>query len=121
MVTLDRDVVFDPHMRGEYEAIKARQELEKGSPPHAWGIRPLGIVCLVALRITPTCVGNTFQTVDAHGLYRDHPHMRGEYTPPTAKRSVYEGSPPHAWGILIAEPTKATLLRITPTCVGNTA
>src|SRR4030042_774549 len=46
--------------------------------------------------------------------------MRGEYIT-TVDVLVYQnGSPPHAWGILIAPTVIVALERFTPTCVGNT-
>ena len=89
-----------PHMRGEYLSERSLMVLSTGSPPHAWGIRPpLCRVC-VYIRLTPTCVGNTYE-----------------------KLSIYlkrQGSPPHAWGIHLNKAQVSSFCRLTPTCVGNT-
>ena len=91
-----------------------------GSPPLAWGIlRGLKMLDFIA-RITPTCVGNTFVSRRNHYGKQDHPHLRGEYLICYIHNLSFEGSPPLAWGILSDNPTKAHIIRITPTCVGNT-
>ncbi len=70
-----------------------------------------------------------------------HPHLRGEYNVGNASLDRLDGSPPPAWGILLAPAALAfeagspppawgiraaaglrgRLERFTPTCVGNTA
>ena len=46
--------------------------------------------------------------------------MRGEYFINFRIGNIFPGSPPLAWGIHGFRHTFASLLRITPTCVGNT-
>ena len=46
--------------------------------------------------------------------------MRGEYSTKDYNSEITQGSPPHAWGILVEITTDDTFNRITPTCVGNT-
>ena len=47
--------------------------------------------------------------------------MRGEYVIGNIHENPDLGSPLHAWGILTAIKDYLSGLRITPTCVGNTA
>ena len=71
------------------------------------------------IRITPTCVGNTYQTIEQLRNAWDHPHMRGEYTPAGIDTTGYLGSPPHVWGKLGSGSLEYSDDRITPTCVGK--
>ncbi len=86
-------------MRGEYAMQCARVFMENGSPPHAWGIWFPEICVCVAVRFTPTCVGNIKKGKGKCISATVHPHMRGEYVPITRYRVAVVGSPPHAWGI----------------------
>ena len=92
----------------------------KGSPPLAWGIP----VCVFDIsqteRITPTCVGNTSRKEKIKKLLKDHPHLRGEYSPGLLLKNGVKGSPPLAWGIQLWDTVNGGTARITPTCVGNT-
>ena len=71
-------------------------------------------------RITPVCAGSThiWHQAEAHG--RDHPHLRGEYLHESGFKSVAEGSPPLARGILLSLVCKGLMHRITPACAGST-
>ncbi len=91
-----------------------------GSPPLAWGILSQLTAQPRCPRITPTCVGNTAVRRAGTASQEDHPHLRGEYFPSWSLNLGYAGSPPLAWGILINLWKQRCLLRITPTCVGNT-
>ena len=55
-----------PHLRGEYRTSAYVTASEQGSPPLAWGI--LGNISnsAFAVRITPTCVGNTHRSNPIH-------------------------------------------------------
>ena len=53
-------------------------------------------------------------------MWSVHPHVRGEYTPKPRPAATNNGSPPRAWGILDRKIRSITILRFTPTCVGNT-
>ena len=110
-----------PHMRGEYASESSFDDLDFGSPPHAWGIPLFPSFLQVNRRFTPTCVGNTYLVFTVCWLAPVHPHMRGEYDMPDwgltviavhpHMRGEYDattypscsshGSPPHAWGILL--------------------
>ncbi len=48
-----------PHLRGEYGLRQSRPRTPIGSPPPAWGIPAVEAEDRLALRFTPTCVGNT--------------------------------------------------------------
>ncbi|RZM14177.1 hypothetical protein LDELB18P2_0843 [Lactobacillus delbrueckii] len=112
--------VDHPHLRGEYAATDCEDYEKMGSPPLAWGILDLADVLDGAARITPTCVGNTLKPWEIFPNWEDHPHLRGEYCENCGYRFTTFGSPPLAWGILLAFRLVVAALRITPTCVGNT-
>src|SRR4030043_2248906 len=107
-------------MRGEYITTVDVLVYQHGSPPHAWGIRHRHGRGETAYRFTPTCVGNTITVPGTVGDQPVHPHMRGEYASSLIPTQNNTGSPPHAWGILIAPTVIVALERFTPTCVGNT-
>ena len=85
-----------------------------------WGIHDKMGEKLAGARITPTCVGNTQPSFANHLIHEDHPHMCGEYGHADPLRYQAEGSPPHVWGILEPRIKDGDVVRITPTCVGNT-
>ena len=109
-----------PHLRGEYQRRPRRHRQPLGSPPLAWGIPKRRKKQWQITRITPTCVGNTTGHKPRHDRIQDHPHLRGEYVGEDNFIHVDLGSPPLAWGILNKMDTFSTIVRITPTCVGNT-
>ena len=74
--------------------------LDDGSPPRVWGIRDAALEHDLAVRFTPTRVGNTRPSVARPLTDTVHPHACGEYVA--------------RW----LEPRLA--LRFTPTRVGNT-
>ncbi len=65
--------------------------------------------------------GEYFGLIGCPHLYAVHPHMRGEYILGVAADNFDDGSPPHAWGILLKLLNVSLLSRFTPTCVGNTS
>ncbi len=89
-------------MRGEYLTSHLKVPLKQGSPPHAWGIQTLVDQYGKGTGITPTCVGNTKLEMSFKTASEDHPHMRGEYYPYQTFGTMFQGSPPHAWGIQFA-------------------
>ena len=107
-------------MRGEYNSPFSVKYRAPGSPPLAWGILASLRLSIKLFRITPTCVGNTFDRKRAVSQAWDHPHLRGEYPFSTKPCLVSLGSPPLAWGIHYVVDEAKNLGRITPTCVGNT-
>ena len=109
-----------PHLRGEYGLTPLSASLSQGSPPLAWGIRIVACCDSISLGITPTCVGNTQLDGVISPWIEDHPHLRGEYTPPPSLDRLSTGSPPLAWGIRGRQFIVRSNDRITPTCVGNT-
>ena len=109
-----------PHMRGEYRLMALSHRDTFGSPPHAWGIQPTQRSFLADDRFTPTCVGNTNTRTPSRPSAPVHPHMRGEYQHLGEHLNAVLGSPPHAWGILVALAHLLHVRRFTPTCVGNT-
>ena len=109
-----------PHLRGEYLVAIQTKLLTKGSPPLAWGIPCVINNTSVDKGITPTCVGNTLIRLGQLTSVEDHPHLRGEYPMPRPLMLAQLGSPPLAWGIQKLKKWQIGMLRITPTCVGNT-
>ena len=72
------------------------------------------------MRITPTCVGNTLPSVFHIPLSWDHPHLCGEHLTDKDVTDSELGSPPPVWGTLRYPLEPIVVVRITPTCVGNT-
>ena len=71
-----------PHIRGEYDDKSHVGGKWWGSPPHTWGI-PYADACKqFNARITPTYVGNTADYCGLTRSFKDHPHIRGEYSWP---------------------------------------
>ena len=53
-------IVLDhPHIHGEYAVNAHNRDVDKGSPPHTWGIPALVVHRNNRTRITPTYMGNT--------------------------------------------------------------
>ena len=90
-----------PHLRGEYTFGRSIPSVKRGSPPLAWGIPWFVGGILLGLRITPTCVGNTYFIFNGVSSAKDHPHLRGEYLSGQSAKVWQLGSPPLAWGILV--------------------
>ena len=109
-----------PHMCGEYAKSFITMSWLKGSPPHVWGIQRFQFFQDAFNGITPTCVGNTVTAHSTYSAIQDHPHMCGEYGYSILTLTCLSGSPPHVWGIRIFNLNVNLLVRITPTCVGNT-
>ena len=109
-----------PHGRGEYTFDSGAFPRPNGSPPLAWGIRPQASHSNVLSRFTPTGVGNTCFLENVPALATVHPHGRGEYVSSSTPGSAASGSPPRAWGILLAACHCPRAKRFTPTGVGNT-
>ena len=107
-------------MCGEYVNLIGNKFFDSGSPPHVWGIPQAQKMSGLVNRITPTCVGNTSFNIGDGFKREDHPHMCGEYPSDFGYTTESLGSPPHVWGIHLADNDLFDLVRITPTCVGNT-
>ena len=109
-----------PRIRGEYSPACERLRLTKGSPPHTRGILSVFLTRSFSNRITPAYAGNTSCDVKISDLFRDHPRIRGEYTPFFKKSFEKVGSPPHTRGIPIISTKSTATTRITPAYAGNT-
>ena len=85
-----------------------------------WGTLTFQPLTGLLHRITPTCVGNTmvghWLAVEA----QDHPHLCGEHFFSAFFPVVKAGSPPPVWGTPMQKAKPRKIIRITPTCVGNT-
>ncbi len=88
-----------PHVRGEGVGKVAKLAHYSGSPPRAWGRRPLQRHDLVVVRFTPTCVGKAMMQCLTTQTQAVHPHVRGE--------GKYR------------KPEPKPIIRFTPTCVGK--
>ncbi len=108
-----------PHMRGDGKWNHGTRCQRFGSPPHAWGRRKAACRHKPGWRFTPTCVGTANRSCAPAYISTVHPHMRGDGRGYSISASIYDGSPPHAWGRLDNPPYRLTSLRFTPTCVGT--
>ena len=109
-----------PHVCGEYSPISLVSSQLTVSPPRVWGIQKTNCQGVSAPRITPTCVGNTPPPPRRQYSIRDHPHVCGEYRQRGDFIDPASGSPPRVWGIQALLVANMGIIRITPTCVGNT-
>ena len=76
-------------------------------------------MAMIAIGITPTCVGKSIGTCLAGEGVRDHPHLRGEKTNEEKPAASGIGSPPLAWGKVSRLAKTTDQQGITPTCVGK--
>ena len=90
-----------PHIHGEYGRQRSTPEPLGGSPPHTWGIQPADESGVPLPGITPTYMGNTWSPIHFQCQRQDHPHIHGEYSMQSIKRTIHS--------------------RITPTYMGNTS
>ena len=109
-----------PHIHGEYQIGRRFFHIQKGSPPHTWGILEAYQTNRPIDRITPTYMGNTIIQRQDGTEYEDHPHIHGEYARSLSITIGCSGSPPHTWGILWPLIYVSQSARITPTYMGNT-
>ena len=109
-----------PHVRGEDPPQPPSWPTTCGAPPRAWGGRTPSVSVCSASRSTPTCVGRTRYTAGTCRRAAEHPHVRGEDSPLTARCACSRGAPPRAWGGRQPRPPHPRRRRSTPTCVGRT-
>ena len=109
-----------PHVRGEHARADNNRNRLAGSSPRAWGTPADDKRTLEAIRIIPTCVGNTFAAVARSDPPADHPHVRGEHGVTLWRHALTCGSSPRAWGTHRSLFLCPAAERIIPTCVGNT-
>ena len=111
-----------------------------GSPPRAWGQHIPLVSQFCPIRFTPTGVGTTAFFWLIRCARSVHPHGRGDNLNRARATAAFAGSPPRAWGQLLAmalpgalhgSPPRAwgqrlgglqglVLRRFTPTGVGTT-
>ena len=65
-------------------------------------------------------MGNTVSQSSIDQVAKDHPHIHGEYQIMILSNTRKKGSPPHTWGIPKKYDKVLTIVRITPTYMGNT-
>ena len=87
-----------PHVRGEDENGQEACNINKETPPRAWGRPAFQPDIRQGRGNTPTCVGKTFLDHDLDGLFRKHPHVRGEDYVTGDESHYYKETPPRAWG-----------------------
>ena len=108
-----------PHPRGESFKGQVIAGIAGGSPPPAWGKRQTVGLVLLFLRFTPTRVGKARYVNGEDAGLEVHPHPRGESGRIEGSRRVRHGSPPPAWGKLLAWGCHGFDDRFTPTRVGK--
>ena len=91
-----------------------------GSSPHTWRIPIEFHQNLPADRIISTYVENTSVNLIIFIAYKDHLHIRGEYTTFSSKELGYMGSSPHTWRIQLSVISMILTERIISTYVENT-
>ena len=69
-----------------------------GTPPRAWGKRQIRPDFGGQIRYTPTCVGKTCFLTYLPDMPAVHPHVRGENSRWSSRRTAAAGTPPRAWG-----------------------
>ena len=89
-----------PHVRGDGDLQPCSRPPFVGSPPRAWGRRPLGSVNVTISRFTPTCVGTASTSSSSRHRPAVHPHVRGDGRWRRVFGTGPPGSPPRAWGRL---------------------
>ena len=109
-----------PHARGDDAFCAFDNPGPGGSPPRAWGRLLRRAVARGAGRFTPTRVGTTSGRSSGQGPCPVHPHARGDDHAETGGDGEQFGSPPRAWGRLLAAGQRVYALRFTPTRVGTT-
>ena len=72
------------------------------------------------LKTASTYMGNTLVQYWCNEVYKDHPHIHGEYLLKYWRKTTVPGSPPHTWGIQTRKLAEYLWGRITPTYMGNT-
>jgi len=91
-----------------------------GSPPRAWGQRRSYAHRKRLSRFTPTGVGTTYSFQRYQQPDKVHPHGRGDNPESPTRLARPAGSPPRAWGQLLALVGADADTRFTPTGVGTT-
>ncbi len=110
-----------PHVRGDNSQSARARAKSVGSPPRAWGQRPVRAVAARTLRFTPTCVGTTASMCAVAFRAAVHPHVRGDNLTAISVPCLLCGSPPRAWGQRKHTDNRLFVRRFTPTCVGTTS
>ncbi len=110
-----------PHACGECSAQRGEHRAIKGSPPRLWGMLARARRQRRWRWFTPTPVGNARFMVAISLSNPVHPHACGECCLCLIEQGKHLGSPPRLWGMLQFYPDKISLLRFTPTPVGNAA
>ena len=91
-----------------------------GSSPRRWGKPDAIPLSAPGMRIIPTQVGKTFETLLAAVTDTDHPHAGGENPPRRHGTETGYGSSPRRWGKRYRSAERFRLARIIPTQVGKT-
>src|SRR5690606_27976461 len=69
-----------PHARGDNVGGYVERHQMTGSPPRAWGQRPVEVAQVDGVRFTPTRVGTTRRSSSPSTSGSVHPHARGDNT-----------------------------------------
>jgi len=119
VVSVTRQCLVHPHMRGELPNVTHLFDAIPGSSPHAWGTPSHCSQYRCGWWFIPTCVGNSGSPHVWSGRLLVHPHMRGELNPTGAQHVLVDGSSPHAWGTQEWGAVTWERCRFIPGCVGN--
>ena len=107
-----------PHSRGDLLNVATMRFRTGGSPPLAWGFGIRVREHLAEFRFTPTRVGIWFAALFSPPHLSVHPHSRGDLRRSAGSAWACLGSPPLAWGFVVATDEPRPPGRFTPTRVG---
>src|SRR5438270_800721 len=113
------EVAVHPHPRGDDGGSLRTCGCKPGSPPPAWGRSRQPHFPTRRSRFTPTRVGTMTRRVLSCPVAPVHPHPRGDDGDLRRGRDGSVGSPPPAWGRLVAAAVAVIQARFTPTRVGT--
>ncbi len=109
-----------PHVCGDGDAPRGRNDFDPGSPPRVWGrLSPMtfdfvfsgspprvwgrlhqALLLAPHFGFTPTCVGTAWEMDARVGLPWVHPHVCGDGVSTASFAAFSLGSPPRVWGRL---------------------
>ena len=117
--SLRRARAVHPHGRGDNKRVVLGDDINRGSPPRAWGQSFLDYSFTLTTRFTPTGVGTMSPPSRPKRRVAVHPHGRGDNERYMPGAFVGVGSPPRAWGQFAAAREAVAAGRFTPTGVGT--
>ena len=113
-------VAAHPHVCGEHLRVSIIRLASPGSSPRVWGAPGFAHFHERVLRLIPTCVGSTIQSLCAQSTISAHPHVCGEHLKSPLDDLSQTGSSPRVWGAHAHPVREGEGVRLIPTCVGST-